>query len=140
MFNIGPMELIDVLVIALLVFGPKKLPEIGRGIGNAMREFTKARNDFMEQIHSAGDYDEPVRSTSSVATDAAADAREAHTVDRTLEYPEPFDPESADALPYGGDFHAVEEESQPSFRTALPESAPVASAATSRAHTVDGKA
>jgi sec-independent protein translocase protein TatA len=37
--GIGPMELIVVLVIALLVFGPKKLPDLGRSIGGGMREF-----------------------------------------------------------------------------------------------------
>ena len=38
-FNVGPMELIIVLVIALVVLGPKKLPEAGRSIGKGLREF-----------------------------------------------------------------------------------------------------
>jgi sec-independent protein translocase protein TatA len=38
-FNIGPMELIVVLVIALVVLGPKKLPEVGKSLGKGMREF-----------------------------------------------------------------------------------------------------
>lgn len=37
--GIGPMELIVVLVIALLIFGPKKLPDLGRSVGSGMREF-----------------------------------------------------------------------------------------------------
>ena len=37
--NVGPMELIIVLVIALIVLGPKRLPEAGRSIGRGMREF-----------------------------------------------------------------------------------------------------
>lgn len=37
--NIGPMELIIVLAIALIVLGPKKLPEAGRAVGKGMREF-----------------------------------------------------------------------------------------------------
>ena len=37
--GIGPMELIVVLVIALIVFGPKKLPDLGRSLGSGMREF-----------------------------------------------------------------------------------------------------
>lgn len=37
--NIGPMELIVVLIIALLVLGPKKLPEVGRSVGRGIREF-----------------------------------------------------------------------------------------------------
>jgi sec-independent protein translocase protein TatA len=39
MVNVGPMELIIVLVIALLVLGPKRLPEAGRAVGKGMREF-----------------------------------------------------------------------------------------------------
>ena len=37
--NVGPMELIVVLVIALVILGPKKLPEMGRSVGTGMREF-----------------------------------------------------------------------------------------------------
>jgi sec-independent protein translocase protein TatA len=37
--SIGPMELVIVLVIALIVLGPKKLPEVGRSVGRGMREF-----------------------------------------------------------------------------------------------------
>jgi sec-independent protein translocase protein TatA len=37
--NIGPLELIIVLVIVLLIFGAKRLPEVGRGLGSGMREF-----------------------------------------------------------------------------------------------------
>ena len=37
--NIGPMELIIVLVIVLLIFGAKRLPELGRSLGSGMREF-----------------------------------------------------------------------------------------------------
>ena len=38
-FNIGPMELIVMLAIALVVLGPKKLPEVGKSLGKGMREF-----------------------------------------------------------------------------------------------------
>lgn len=37
--SIGPLELVIVLVIALLVLGPKRLPEAGRGLGRGLREF-----------------------------------------------------------------------------------------------------
>jgi sec-independent protein translocase protein TatA len=41
-FSVGPGELIIVLVIALIVLGPKRLPEVGRSIGNGMREFKES--------------------------------------------------------------------------------------------------
>ena len=37
--GIGPLEIVVVLVIALLVFGPKRLPEMGRSVGKGLREF-----------------------------------------------------------------------------------------------------
>ena len=37
--NIGPLEIIIVLVIVLVIFGPKRLPELGRSMGRGMREF-----------------------------------------------------------------------------------------------------
>ncbi len=37
--NIGPMEIMIVLVIALVVFGPKRLPELGKSVGKGVREF-----------------------------------------------------------------------------------------------------
>ena len=37
--NIGPMELVIVLVVALLILGPKRLPQAGRSLGQGMREF-----------------------------------------------------------------------------------------------------
>ncbi|HMJ96285.1 MAG TPA: twin-arginine translocase TatA/TatE family subunit [Thermoleophilaceae bacterium] len=47
--GIGPMELIVVLVIALIVFGPKKLPDLGRSLGSGMREF---KNSITEKSES----------------------------------------------------------------------------------------
>jgi sec-independent protein translocase protein TatA len=41
-FNIGPMELVVVLVIALVILGPKRLPEVGKSVGKGMREFKEA--------------------------------------------------------------------------------------------------
>ena len=42
MTNIGPMELVVVLAIALIVLGPKRLPEVGRSVGNGLREFKES--------------------------------------------------------------------------------------------------
>jgi sec-independent protein translocase protein TatA len=40
--NIGPLEIILVLIIALVVFGPKRLPELGRSMGRGLREFKES--------------------------------------------------------------------------------------------------
>lgn len=57
MFNIGPEELLLILVIALVVFGPKRLPEIGRTIGKAMREFRRASEGIREEVRQHLDLD-----------------------------------------------------------------------------------
>lgn len=46
--NLGPTELIIILVIALLVLGPGKLPEVGTALGKSIREFRKAASDVKE--------------------------------------------------------------------------------------------
>jgi sec-independent protein translocase protein TatA len=56
-FNVGPLELVIVLVIALVILGPKRLPEVGKSIGNGMREFKDAisgnsKDDDEEEVTS----------------------------------------------------------------------------------------
>ena len=46
MFGFGPTELIIIAVIVLLLFGAKRLPEIGKGLGGAVREFKKIKKDL----------------------------------------------------------------------------------------------
>lgn len=48
--NIGFPELLIILIIALLIFGPKKLPEVGRNIGRAIKEFRRASDELKEKI------------------------------------------------------------------------------------------
>jgi TatA/E family protein of Tat protein translocase len=50
MFDIGFPELILILVIALIVFGPKKLPEIGSAIGKGLREFRQASAVLTQEL------------------------------------------------------------------------------------------
>ena len=69
-FNVGPMELIVVLVIALVVLGPKKLPEVGKSLGRGMREF----KDSISGITETDDDDDerPALGTASTTTASTA--------------------------------------------------------------------
>ncbi|CEJ46298.1 TatA/E family twin arginine-targeting protein translocase [Umezakia ovalisporum] len=49
-FGIGLPEMALIMVVALLIFGPKKLPEIGRSIGKAVRGFQEASNEFQNEF------------------------------------------------------------------------------------------
>jgi TatA/E family protein of Tat protein translocase len=50
--NLGFPEMIFIFLLALIIFGPKKMPEIGRQIGRALNEFKRASNEFKSQIES----------------------------------------------------------------------------------------
>jgi sec-independent protein translocase protein TatA len=66
--QIGPLEILVVLVVALVVFGPSKLPELGRQVGRGYREFRKFQQGFRDDIEGAfhgDDDDEGVGSASS---------------------------------------------------------------------------
>ncbi|MBR3622923.1 MAG: twin-arginine translocase TatA/TatE family subunit [Selenomonadaceae bacterium] len=80
MFGIGIPEFILILVVGLVVFGPSKLPEIGRAVGKGIREFRKASNAF-QNILNAPD-DTPARTM-------------AETHGKKTEKPEPFTDEIA---------------------------------------------
>jgi len=85
MFGIGPQELVLILVIALIVVGPRRLPEIGRSIGKGLREIRKAQDEVRKTIHV--DFDEepapppartpPARSRRASAVPADEDNGEA---------------------------------------------------------------
>ncbi len=68
--QIGMSELLVILVIVLLVFGPKKLPELARGIGKAMTDFKRAADDVKQELQI--DYDRTAPSQPSKKNDSAA--------------------------------------------------------------------
>jgi sec-independent protein translocase protein TatA len=70
MFNVGPTELMVILVLALIVFGPKKLPEMGKSIGKGLREFRKAQMDIRKEI-SEGLRETPSSEAGSASTGVA---------------------------------------------------------------------
>lgn len=50
MGNLGPAELLLILVVALIVFGPRKLPELGKSLGAGLREFRKSTQGLKEEL------------------------------------------------------------------------------------------
>jgi sec-independent protein translocase protein TatA len=52
--NFGGPDLIIILLIILVLFGAKKLPELARGMGQAVKEFQKAKDEFNDELHNAG--------------------------------------------------------------------------------------
>jgi sec-independent protein translocase protein TatA len=79
MLDIGIQELLVIMVLALLVFGPEKLPELGRRLGRAMREFRRASDEFRStveqnlQIHVDQDIS-PASSSTPEPSSASAEA------------------------------------------------------------------
>lgn len=55
MFGLGGQELLLILFVVLLFFGPSKLPELARGLGKGMREFKKAQADLENEFNKAVD-------------------------------------------------------------------------------------
>jgi TatA/E family protein of Tat protein translocase len=91
--TLGGQEIIFILVIALIVFGPKKLPEIGKSIGRMMNEFRKASNDFRRTLEDEVEAD---KARSSEPAPPAAAEYTAPTPWEPAPAPEPV-PEPASA-------------------------------------------
>ena len=51
MFGLGAGEILVIGVIALIFIGPKKLPELARGLGRGIKEFQKAKNDLLDEVN-----------------------------------------------------------------------------------------
>lgn len=77
-FNVGPLELVIVLVIALLVIGPRRLPEMGNSLGKTIREFRKASSDVTDAV-SLEPESKPAAQQASATTAAAPAAAPAAT-------------------------------------------------------------
>jgi sec-independent protein translocase protein TatA len=70
--NIGPLEIAAVLVIALIVFGPKRLPELGRSLGKGIREF---RGSLSGDDHHDEDKPAPPQEVESGKSESVASKR-----------------------------------------------------------------
>ena len=65
MFGIGVPELVLILIIGLIVFGPGKLPEMGRTLGKGIREFRKASNALSQAINAPENPPQPPAAATS---------------------------------------------------------------------------
>ena len=82
MFNIGPTELLVILLIALIVFGPKRLPEVGRTVGKSLREFRKATTDIKNELNLGLDDDDDDVGSGGGASAGAAPVAAAQATDQ----------------------------------------------------------
>jgi sec-independent protein translocase protein TatA len=75
-FGVGLPEMAVILVLALLIFGPKKLPEIGRSLGKALRGFQEASKDFENEFkREAQQLEQAVKTTTPVKSEEMAIAK-----------------------------------------------------------------
>lgn len=73
MFNVGPLELVLILVVALLVVGPSRLPDVGRSIGRGLREFRRAQDEMQRSLRLSLEDEPPSRPTRVGASSATED-------------------------------------------------------------------
>jgi TatA/E family protein of Tat protein translocase len=142
MFGIGVQEFGLILVVALLVFGPKRLPELARMLGRGMGEFRRASNDLRQSL-ALDDLQNDLRrdlhsAQSMLKPDARTDAKSDSSIDRPAqagdEVPSPHSETTAPAtrekhqgeLPLGNDHehHSIPETIPESMPETMPESEP----------------
>jgi sec-independent protein translocase protein TatB len=74
MFGIGTTEIVVILVVALLVLGPKKLPEIAKSLGKTLGEFRRVTTDVKRTIEMEADQEEDVRARKRIKREMAGKA------------------------------------------------------------------
>jgi sec-independent protein translocase protein TatA len=81
--SIGMPELIIIFVIALIIFGPRKLPELGRSLGKSLAEFKKASNELRNTLEEEIRIEEQKEATSKPAATASSSSGAATHTDET---------------------------------------------------------
>ena len=70
----GPLEIVIILVIVLVIFGPKRLPDLGKSLGRGMREFKDSvtgkdkEHEQLDSVKTVGDAPEPPATTATTST------------------------------------------------------------------------
>ena len=72
MFGVGAGEVLVILLVALIIFGPKRLPEIGKTVGKGLREFRKATQDIRSDVEGAMSDDGTKPAAPSVSSDVSS--------------------------------------------------------------------
>jgi len=71
MFGLGAGEILVIGILALIFIGPKKLPELAKGLGRGIREFQKAKNEILDDVQDATSLNSNKVSTPNPTTAAA---------------------------------------------------------------------
>jgi sec-independent protein translocase protein TatA len=84
-FNLGPTEMIFILVVLLVLFGAKRLPELGSGLGKGIREFKRSMREINTEVERPDDNQIHSGQHRPVGPGATADQRTASTPTETRE-------------------------------------------------------
>lgn len=89
LFGIGPLEFLVIAMVALLIFGPKKLPELAQTLGKTVRSLKNASRDFEQDIKR--EFEPPTNTRSLAALEAEAPGQPTTPVQSPTSLPESVD-------------------------------------------------
>jgi TatA/E family protein of Tat protein translocase len=110
-FGIGPTELIIILVLALIVIGPKKLPDLAKALGKGMAEFKKASREIKESL----DLDEDFQDVKKDLVDSVSELNEPYDFEEPKKEEEVTQDTDIDKAPTSDE--GPEKETEPSEET-----------------------
>ena len=97
MLNVGPLELLVVLAVALIVVGPERLPELARSVGRVLRQFRDVQDEVRNMVSS--EVDDDMRQAATEFRKVTGELSEATDVKGAVRRAEQHDPGRNDAVP-----------------------------------------